>query len=60
MGRGFSETGLGPGTEEGSFLREDFDGGAFDSGPDGDSDGLPAGLQDSLQENLQDGVPGED
>ena len=40
MGRGFSETGLGPGTAEGSFLRDDFDGAAFDSGPDGDNDAI--------------------
>jgi penicillin-binding protein 1A len=26
IGRGFSETGLGPGSAEGNFLREDFDG----------------------------------
>ncbi|MDR2934616.1 MAG: PBP1A family penicillin-binding protein [Candidatus Adiutrix sp.] len=50
VGRGFSETGLGPGTEEGNFLRGDFDGGTFEPETDGDSESL----QEDLPEGLQD------
>jgi membrane carboxypeptidase/penicillin-binding protein len=34
IGRGFSETGLGAGTAEGNFLREDFDGESLGPWPD--------------------------
>jgi penicillin-binding protein 1A len=55
MGRGFSETGLGPGTAEGNFLREDFDGGSFDAGTGGDSDSLQGGLPGGIPDGEADG-----